>query len=149
MLCSTRRSLGAILSAALTRRCLSAGPQTRVQVRGDGHQASSCRKQLSAKVGTIVEDSQLGLHKWMGAVWMIANDRNGVSSYEVQRALGVTQKTAWFMLHRIRLAMKAGSFEKIDGPVEIDETYVGGFRRRTSTRARNSGPAVVQSARLS
>ena len=62
-------------------------------------------------------------------MWMIANDKNGISSYEVARALGVTQKTAWFMLHRIRLAMQAGTFDKLDGTVEVDETFIGGKAR--------------------
>jgi hypothetical protein len=87
-------------------------------------------RQFSVKVGTIFEDSLLGLDKWFVAVWMITNDKNGVSSYEVHRALGVTQKTAWFMLHRIRLAMQTGSFlKKVGGSgteVEIDETFIGG-----------------------
>ena len=84
------------------------------------------KRQFSAKVGTVFEDSALGLDKWFTAIWMIANCKNGVSSYELARAIGVTQKSGWFMLHRIRLAMKAGSFDKMDGTVEIDETYVGG-----------------------
>ncbi len=84
------------------------------------------KRQFSAKVGTIFEDSPIGLDKWFAAVWMIANDKNGVSSYEVHRALGVTQKTAWFMLHRIRLAMQTGTFRKMKGRVEVDETFVGG-----------------------
>ena len=83
------------------------------------------RRQFSAKVGTIFEDSPLPLEKWFPAVWLIANAKNGVSSHEVGRALGVTQKTAWFMLHRIRLAMKAGTFEKLSGQVEADETFIG------------------------
>jgi len=86
------------------------------------------KKQFSAKVGTVFEDSALGLDKWFTAIWMIANCKNGVSSYELARAIGVTQKSGWFMLHRIRLAMKAGSFDKMDGTTEIDETYVGGKR---------------------
>ena len=83
------------------------------------------RRQFSAKVGTIFADSPLPLEKWFPAVWLIANAKNGVSSHEVGRALGVTQKTAWFMLHRIRLAMKAGTFEKLSGLVEADETFIG------------------------
>jgi hypothetical protein len=67
------------------------------------------KRQFTAKVGTIFEDSPLGLEKWLPVVWMIANCKNGVSSYEIARAIGVTQKTAWFMLHRIRLAMQSGS----------------------------------------
>ena len=85
-----------------------------------------CRKQFSHKVGTIFEDSPLGLDKWFVAVWCIANARNGISSHELGRAIGVTQKTAWFMLHRIRLAMECESFDKFDGPVEADTSYVGG-----------------------
>jgi transposase-like protein len=87
------------------------------------------RKQFSAKVGTIFEDSPIGLDKWLAAIWMIANDKNGVSSYEVHRAIGVTQKTAWFMLHRIRRAMQDESLEMIDGETEVDETYIGGKAR--------------------
>jgi transposase-like protein len=70
------------------------------------------RRQFTVKVGTIFEDSPLGLDKWLAAVWMITNCKNGISSYEISRALGVTQKTAWFMEHRIRLAMQTGSFAK-------------------------------------
>jgi transposase-like protein len=87
-----------------------------------------CKKQFTVKVGTIFEDSPIGLDKWMTAVWMIVNAKNGVSSYEIARSIGVTQKSAWFMLHRIREAMRNGSFAKMGGeggPVEIDETFVG------------------------
>lgn len=84
------------------------------------------KRQFSAKVGTIFEDSPLGLDKWLLAVWMITNCKNGVSSYEIHRHIGVTQKTAWFMIHRIRIAMTTGSFEKLSGTVEADETWVGG-----------------------
>lgn len=86
----------------------------------------SCKKQFSVKVGTVFEDSPIGLDKWLSAVWMIANAKNGISSLEIHRALGVTQKTAWFILHRIRAAMQSGSLEKFSGEVEVDETYVGG-----------------------
>ena len=97
------------------------------------------RRQFSVKVGTIFEDSPLGLDKWMTAIWMVTNCKNGVSSYEVHRAIGVTQKTAWFMVHRIRVAMQTGSFEKkMGGPVEADETFIGGLARNMhkSVRAR-------------
>jgi transposase-like protein len=88
------------------------------------------QRQFSVKVGTIFEDSPLGLDKWLMAVWMVTNCKNGVSSYEVHRAIGVTQKTAWFMIHRIRLAMQTGSFaEQLSGPVEVDETFIGGLAR--------------------
>jgi transposase-like protein len=85
-----------------------------------------CRKQFSVKVGTIFEDSPLGLDKWLPALWMLANCKNGISSYELHRALGVTQKTAWFMLHRVRLAMRTMSFVKMSGEVEADESFIGG-----------------------
>jgi transposase-like protein len=90
------------------------------------------KRQFSVKVGTIFEDSALPLDKWLIAIWMIANCKNGVSSYEVARALGITQKSAWFMMHRIRLAMQSRSFVKLGGPgseVEVDETFVGGKAR--------------------
>lgn len=89
----------------------------------------ACKKQFSVKVGTIFEDSPIGLDKWLAAVWMIANCKNGVSSYEIHRSIGVTQKTAWFMMHRIRLAMQTGTFEKLSGEVEADETFIGGKAR--------------------
>lgn len=85
-----------------------------------------CKKQFSVKTGSVMEDSPLGLDKWLPAIWMIVNDRNGVSSCEIARSIGITQKSAWFLLHRIRLAMANGSFEKLKGSVEIDESYFGG-----------------------
>lgn len=88
-----------------------------------------CRKVFSVKVGTIFEDSPLGLDKWFTAMWLVANAKNGISSCEVARAIGVTQKSAWFMLHRIRYAMKTGSLDKFDGTVEVDETFVGGLEK--------------------
>jgi transposase-like protein len=91
---------------------------------------SNCRKQFSIKAGTVFEDSPIGLDKWLPAVWMIAGAKNGISSWELHRALGVTQKTAWFMLHRIRLAMQdAQSGGKLGGEVEVDETFIGGKAR--------------------
>jgi transposase-like protein len=88
-----------------------------------------CKKQFSVKVGTIFEDSPLPLSKWLPAMWQLANCKNGISSYELARAIGVTQKTAWFMLARIRLAMQQKSFTKMGGTVEADETYIGGKAR--------------------
>ena len=85
-----------------------------------------CRKQFSVKVGTIFEDSAIGLDKWLCAMWMVANCKDGVSSYEVARALEVTQKTAWFMLHRIRYAMHHGTINKMTSTVAADETFIGG-----------------------
>ncbi len=88
-----------------------------------------CKKQYSAKLETIFEDSALGFDKWLPAIWLIANSKNGISSHELARSLGTTQKSAWFMLHRIRLAMQTGSFDKLDGEIEADETYIGGKAR--------------------
>ncbi len=90
------------------------------------------KRQFTAKVGTIFEDSPLGLETWLPAVWLIVTAKNGVSSCEISRSLGVTQKTAWFMLHRIRKAMQNGSFAKLGGnggEVEVDETFIGGKSR--------------------
>jgi len=86
-------------------------------------------QKFSLKVGTVFEDSAIGLEKWLPAAWLICNAKNGISSYEIARSLGVTQKTAWFMMHRIRLAMVSKSFMKLGsdgGPVEVDEVYLGG-----------------------
>src|SRR5262245_22723757 len=113
----------------------------------------ACRKQFSAKVGTIFEDSPLGLDKWFVAVWCITNAKNGISSYELHRALGVTQKSAWHMLHRVRLAMQDGDLtKKLSGVVEADETHVGGksknmhkAQRKERIKGRGAvGKAIVQ-----
>src|SRR6266853_1505387 len=88
------------------------------------------KAQFSVKLGTIFEDSPLGLDKWLPAMWLIASNRNGISSWELHRAVGVTQKTAWFMLHRIRLAMQdEHNGGKLGGEVEADETFIGGKAR--------------------
>ncbi len=87
------------------------------------------RRKFSLKVRTIFEDSPIGLDKWFTAMWLIANCKNGVRSYEIARDIHVTQKTAWFMDHRIRLAMHAGSFDKMTGEFEADETFIGGLAR--------------------
>lgn len=117
------------------------------------------KAQFSIKTGTILEDSPLGLDKWLPVMWMVANCKNGVSSWEIHRALGVTQKTAWFMLHRIRLGMKEdygyGPLTKLGGPdseVEVDETFVGGRKQnmhldkkvRYEAKGGAQGKAVVQ-----
>ena len=104
-----------------------------------------CKKQFSVKVGTIFESSPIGLDKWLPALWMVVNCKNGISSYELARALGVTQKTAWFMTHRIRLAMQTETFQKIDGHVEVDETFIGGrarymHRERREAKIKGRGP---------
>jgi len=104
---------------------------------------NGCKKQFTVKVGTIFEDSPIGLDKWMTAVWMICNCKNGISSYELHRAIGITQKSAWFMLHRIREAMRSGTFFKMGGseggPVEVDEAYVGGQPKNKHLGKRDPG----------
>jgi transposase-like protein len=87
------------------------------------------RAQFSLKVGTIFEDSAIGFEKWLPALWLLTNCKNGISSYELARALGVTQKTAWFMLSRLRLALQAEHGGKLDGHIECDETFIGGKAR--------------------
>ncbi len=87
------------------------------------------KRQFSAKVGSIFEDSAIPLEKWLCAVWMITNCKNGISSWELHRALGVTQKTAWFMLHRVRLGMQVKHTGKLSGEVEVDESFIGGKAR--------------------
>jgi transposase-like protein len=87
------------------------------------------KAQFSLKVGTIFEDSPLGLDKWLVAVWLVVNCKNGISSTEIARDLGITQKSAWHMAHRIRLALQAGSFGKLSGEIEVDETFIGGKAR--------------------
>ncbi|HXN45206.1 MAG TPA: IS1595 family transposase, partial [Bryobacteraceae bacterium] len=104
------------------------------------------RRQFTLKTGTIFEDSPLGLDKWLAAMWMIASCKNGVSSYEIGDALGVTQKSAWFMLHRIREVMQgAAGSTKLSGDVEADETFVGGKvtnmhrKSKRTIQAKNDG----------
>lgn len=87
------------------------------------------KRQFSVKVGTIFEDSPIGLDKWLTAAWLVTNCKNGISSYEIERDLEVTQKTAWSMLHRIRLAMQGDTKGKLSGEVEVDETFIGGKAR--------------------
>ena len=99
-----------------------------------------CKRQFSVKVGTIFEDSALGFDKWLLAMWLIVNSKNGVSSHELGRALGVTQKSAWFMLHRIRAAMSSGTFVKLLGTVETDETFIGGLEKNKHMSVRVKNP---------
>jgi transposase-like protein len=110
------------------------------------------KRQFTAKVGTIFEDSPIGLDKWLMAAWMITNCKNGNSSWELHRTLGVTQKTAWFMGHRIRLAMQDDlTGGNLGGEVEIDETFIGGKarnmhkdrKRRVQKQGRNTGGKAV------
>jgi transposase-like protein len=109
-----------------------------------------CKKQFTVKVGTVMEDSPITLDKWMGAMWMLANCKNGISSYEIHRSLGVTQKTAWFMLQRIRLAMQEDDSTPLSGIVEMDETFVGGKAKNMHKKDRerkisqpNKGKTIV------
>ena len=97
---------------------------------------SHAKAKFSLKVGTIFEDSPIPLQKWLPALWLLVNCKNGISSYELARALGVTQKTAWFMLSRLRLALQGEDGGKLDGHVEIDETYIGGKARNMSRSER-------------
>jgi transposase-like protein len=84
-----------------------------------------CKKQFTVRVGTIFEDSKISLQKWFLAVYLATSLKKGVSSVQLSKYLGITQKTAWFMLQRIRYAIKSGTYDNLDGKVEIDETYVG------------------------
>jgi len=91
--------------------------------------ATQCRKQFSVKVGTVLNESPIGLDKWLPVMWLVANCKNGVSSCEIARDMGVSQKTAWFMLHRIREAMQDKTATKLAGEVEVDESFIGGKSR--------------------
>jgi transposase-like protein len=101
---------------------------------------AKCRKQFTAKTGTVFEDSPISLDKWLIGIWLVANCKNGISSYEIARHVGVTQKSAWFMLHRIRYALQNGSLEQFggpeSGPVEVDETFIGGKPKNMHLKAR-------------
>jgi transposase-like protein len=111
-----------------------------------------CRKQFSVKTGSIFEDSPIALDKWLTAVWLIVNCKNGISSYEIARDVKVTQKSAWFMLHRIRLALKDGNWAKLGGsdggPVEVDEAFVGSEPKNWHLGKREAHHKAVRSERV-
>src|ERR1035438_10002730 len=96
------------------------------------------KAQFSVKVGTIMEDSALGLDKWLTAIWMLTNCKNGASSWELHRAIGITQKCAWHMLHRIRLALQEDNGGKLSGEVELDETFIGAKARNMHASTREA-----------
>ncbi len=110
------------------------------------------KRQFSIKNGTIFEESPISLDKWLVAMWLLVNCKNGISSYEIHRAIKVTQKTAWFMMHRIRRATEQGSFGKLSGEIEADETFIGGKarnmhvakrqRRITGTGGKDKTPVI-------
>lgn len=109
------------------------------------------KKQFTLRIGTILEDSAIPYAKWLCAFWLIANAKNGISSYEIGRALGVTQRTGWFMLQRIRLALQNGSIVKMNGVVEVDETFIGAKarnihygKRKVTQRGGFAGKTAVQ-----
>lgn len=114
------------------------------------HKCGSCRKRFSIKVGTIFEDTKIPLRKWMAAIWLITSHKKGIASTQLAKDIKVTQKTAWFMLHRLRHAAKTKSFNRpLEGEVELDETYVGGresnkqkSKRKPGTQG-GSGKAIV------
>ncbi len=111
------------------------------------------KPKFSLKVGTIFEDSPISLDKWLAGLWLLVNCKNGISSYEVARDLGISQKSAWHLIHRLRFALHQGSFEKmLSGHVEVDETFIGGkarnmhadrkARRITSTGTKDKVPVM-------
>src|SRR6185437_16080709 len=103
------------------------------------------KPKFSLKTGTIFEDSPLGLDKWLPALWLVVNCKNGISSCALARDLGVTQKTAWFMAHRLRYSLKDGGFDLLSGEVEADETFIGGKARNmhvTKRKRRITGTGV-------
>lgn len=111
-------------------RCEAKGPAIAFMPTRGLWRCRGCKKQFSVKVGTIFEDSPVGLDKWLTGMWLVNNCKNGISSHELARDIDVTQRTAWFMLHRLRLVMQTRSFSKpLGGEVEVDETFIGGKAR--------------------
>lgn len=115
-------------------------PGARTHARPGTYKCSKCREQFSVRVGTIFEDSKLPISKWLMAIHLMTSSKKGVSSHQIARELGITQKSAWFVCHRIREAMKKEPMATmLQGTVEVDETYVGGRPRRKHVRKRGRG----------
>lgn len=106
------------------------------------HKCGDCRQRFSIKVGTIFEDTKIQLRKWLAAIWLITSHKKGIASTQLARDIGVTQKTAWFMLHRLRHAARTRSFNRpLDGEVEIDETFIGGKAKNRPLSERKANRA--------
>jgi transposase-like protein len=109
--------------------CGSANVSYLAKVRRWQCSARHTQRQFTLKTGTIMEDSPLGLDKWLAAMWLLLNCKNGISSYEIARSVGISQKSAWHLMHRVRFSFHGGPFEKLFGEVEADETFIGGKAR--------------------
>jgi transposase-like protein len=123
---------------------LEAKEGSKTHVRNGVYKCSSCRKQFTVTVGTIFEDSHIPLAKWLSAIYLMCCSKKGISANQAHRMLEITYKSAWFMCHRIRYAMEQNSFKKMQGTIEVDETYVGGKNRRigSKTGLENKTPVV-------